>query len=102
MTVKNELLGLVYGAIEERNQTVPKELYLEQSPDTVLFGDTARMDSLGLVSLILAVEEKIADDYGIPVSIADEKALSQTHSPFKTVGSLSEYIGTLLDEAADD
>jgi D-alanine--poly(phosphoribitol) ligase subunit 2 len=59
--------------------------------DTSLFGPTGLLDSVGLVSLVLAVEQEISDLLGVSVSLADEKALSQRHSPFRTIGTLVDY-----------
>lgn len=59
--------------------------------DTPLFGASGLLDSLGLVSLVLALEQEIADRLGATVALADDKALSQKHSPFRTVGTLADY-----------
>jgi hypothetical protein len=42
------------------------------------------------------VEQAIQDQYGIAVTLADEKALSQKNSPFKTIGTLADYAGNLI------
>lgn len=59
--------------------------------DTRLFGASGLFDSVGLVSLVLAIEQEVADRFGVNVALADEKALSQKHSPFRTVGALADY-----------
>jgi D-alanine--poly(phosphoribitol) ligase subunit 2 len=59
--------------------------------DTPLFGQEGVLDSLGLVTLVVAVEQAIEDQYRILVSLADEKALSQKNSPFRTVSTLADY-----------
>lgn len=63
---------------------------------TRLFGSEGALDSLGLVSLIVGVEQALQDELGVTVSLADEKALSQRHSPYRTVGSLAEYAANLM------
>lgn len=63
-----------------------------------LFGDNGILDSMSLVSLIVAVEQDVEDEFGEEITIADAKAMSQKNSPFKTVGSLAEYIEKLLNE----
>jgi D-alanine--poly(phosphoribitol) ligase subunit 2 len=70
-----------------------EEVLLEQdlTPDTVLYGDQGLLDSMGLVSLVIAVEQAIEDEFEISVGLADEKALSQAKSPYRTIGSLAEY-----------
>jgi len=67
--------------------------------ETRLFGRAGLLDSLGLVTLVVAVEQAIADEYGVSVSLADDRALSQRNSPYRTVGSLAEYAAGLLDGA---
>ncbi len=64
--------------------------------DTPLFGSEGVLDSLGLVSLIVAVEQGIEDRFGMGVTLADEKALSQRHSPYRTVRTLADYAGRAL------
>jgi acyl carrier protein len=65
---------------------------------TVLFGMDSFLDSIGLVTIIVEVESKIFEDLNINVSLSDEKAMSQTHSPFKTIESLTTYIVNSLTE----
>ncbi len=67
--------------------------------DTRLFGREGLLDSMGLVTLVVAVEQAIEDEYGVSVSLADDRALSQRTSPFRTVGSLADYAARLLDGA---
>lgn len=59
--------------------------------DTVLVGQGARLDSLGLVTLIVDVEQRIGDEAGVRVTLADERAMSAAKSPFRTVGSLVDH-----------
>ena len=70
--------------------------------DTILFGGNSKLDSLGLINLIIAVEQNIEDEFNISITLADEKAMSQDESPFESVASLSNYIELLLNENSDD
>lgn len=98
MTNQNQILRLIFSAVNEINQQLPKDQQLVKSIDTVLFGQQGKLDSLGLVNLIVATEQKIEEELGVAITIADEKAMSQKHNPFKTIGSLSDYISLLLKE----
>jgi acyl carrier protein len=51
-----------------------------------------RLDSLGLVTLVVDLEERLEDELDLPVSLATEHALSRRHSPFRTVGTLTAYV----------
>ena len=66
--------------------------------DTMLFGKSGLLDSMGLVSMIVAVEQDIEDMFNKTITIADSKAMSQKHSPFATVGSLAEYVTVLIKD----
>ncbi len=76
------------GAVLEEGAGQPQGL----SPETRLIGRDAVLDSLGLVTLIVDVEDRLRTDRGIAVALADDAAMSSTRSPFRTVQSLSEYV----------
>jgi hypothetical protein len=46
---------------------------------------------MGLVSLIVAVEQGVEDRFGKTVALADERALSRSASPYRTVATLADY-----------
>lgn len=101
-TVSQEyVIRVVFDAIDEVNEQIPHGQRLEKSVDTILFGQSGKLDSLGLVDLIVTTERKIEEEFGVTVALADERALSQKNSPFRTVASLAGYIVTLLTEKAD-
>ena len=54
---------------------------------------------MGLVSLIVAVEESVSDEFGVEITLADQRAMSQEKSPFLSSASLAEYAGKLIAEA---
>jgi acyl carrier protein len=65
---------------------------------TRLIGSKAVLDSMGLVSLLIDVEQKINESHNINITIADERAMSQEKSPFRTVNTLTEYVDMLIQE----
>lgn len=95
---RENVTRLIYGVIDDLNAQFPDESKLEKRSSFVLFGDSGSLDSLGLVSLIVAVEDKINEEYGFTISLADEKAMSQESSPFKTIGTLVEYLSVLIND----
>jgi acyl carrier protein len=64
--------------------------------NTPLFSSNGIVDSLGLVQLIADIEEEIYQATGKQITIADEKAMSQKISPFRSVSSLAGYIESQL------
>jgi acyl carrier protein len=66
--------------------------------DLKIFGSEGVLDSMGLVNLVVLLEERIQDEYDVDITIADDRAMSQNKSPFRTIGYLAEYIERLLRE----
>ena len=90
--------NLIITSVKEINEQLPQEQQLGQSTKTVLFGKDGKLDSLGLVSLIIIIEQNIEDKYDVSITIADERAMSQKRNPFRTIGALADYIDALLKE----
>ena len=101
MEIKEKILEAVYDAIREVNEQIDEDQQLELSSETILVGDGSNLDSIGLVSLIVTAEQNIEDMFGLSLTLADEKALSQKKSPFRTVGSLVDYVELLINEGAE-
>ena len=95
---KERVLQLIYDAIDELNPTLKPDRQVEKAPDTVLFGEGSTLESLGLVSLIVGTEQRVADDLGVTITIVNEKAMSMRNSPFRTVETLTEYVTELIAE----
>ncbi len=68
--------------------------------ETVIVGKDAIVDSLGVVSLVVEVEQRLEAEHNLGVTLASEKAMSQRTSPFRTVGVLADYICQVATEEA--
>lgn len=101
MDANHKIVDIIYAAVEQHNATAPNDSRLEPSPDTVLFGSEGKLDSLQFVSFIFEIEATIQEEYQVGVSIFNEQTLSQTPSPFRTLGSLAAHIAVLLKEGAN-
>lgn len=80
--------------LDQSGEPIPSDI----TEDTVLVGANAVLDSLGVVSLIVEVEQRLELDYNVSLTLANDRAMSQRNSPFRTIGVLADYIGTLLTE----
>ncbi|MCF6243224.1 MAG: hypothetical protein L3J74_18040 [Bacteroidales bacterium] len=84
---KNEAIQIVIeavkGYIDDENVPVNAE--------TVLLGNNAVVDSIGLVNLIVDIESALAEK-DIEVTLTSEDAMSRRKSPFRSVDTLSDYI----------
>ena len=60
--------------------------------NTKLYGIGGNLDSLALVSFISDLEERLREEFGLNISLANEKTMSARHSPFRDVTTIKEYI----------
>ena len=98
MAEKNTVLEIIYTALDTLNPELPEEQRLEKSEDTPLYGKGSTLDSLGLVGFIVALETRLQDELGATVSITGTRALARKDSPFRTLGTLADYVAALLNE----
>ncbi len=89
--MKDRIETAIFEAMDEVNAVLPDSMQLERTFDAVIFGRGGKLDSLGLVNFVLAVEEKLTT-LGLNVSLTDERAMSQTRSPFRTVAALTAFV----------
>ena len=85
-------LELVRAAIADVNAQSEGEDKIGTTEDTALFGGDSCIDSLVLVNLFVAIEERIEDETGQVVVIVNEEALNDDTHPFRTIGSIARYI----------
>ena len=96
MKTKNEIIEIILNSIEEVN--TQNGANLSKNLNEKLFGKGSELDSLGLVNLIVTIEGNINELYETNISIADEKAMSQKHSPFRSIETLADYIFSMLKD----
>jgi len=96
---KDEIVSVIFDSVDEFNEQVEETQRLVKANNTVLFGESGNLDSLGLVNFIVATEQKIEEVFDVSLTLADEKAMSQRNSPFRTIETMAEYISELLMES---
>jgi len=90
------VLEAIYQTIGELNDQLPEEERLPASRDTVLMGEKGRLDSLGLINLLVGVEDRLATTLGRRVMVFDETLLADPEGPLSTVGALADHIAAGL------
>ncbi len=96
--MRDRAIKVIYSAFDLINSEKGSEGKLIESEETSLMGQGTSLDSFELVGLVLSVEGKIAEEFGMAVTLADEKAMSQRSSPFRTVATMADYIVQLIEE----
>ena len=94
MTSK-EIEAIVLEAVRNLNSARTPESQVEVSPQAALFGPGSPLDSLGLVALLIDVEEALSDR-GFDITLSDARAMSRSASPFRNVPAFVGYIRDTL------
>lgn len=98
MVTKDEVLAVIYAAMESLNEELDDDHKIPLEPETKLFGADATIDSLSLVSVIIDVESGASDALGFPVVLTDDRAINEPVSPFTSPEALANYIMILVAE----
>jgi len=93
---QEKIIAIIIECLKELNEELENQDLENPTQKTRLYGAKGTLDSLALVSFITDLEEMISDEFDIDIILADEKAMSQTSSPFRTVETLAIYIENLI------
>ena len=90
MRNKEKFLEIIYKCSEELNKQLSEEGKITLEESTTLIGENSSLDSLGIVMLMISIEEHIANT-GISVTIMDVLTESD-EPPFETIGEMSLWL----------
>lgn len=94
---QSDIQNIIFDAITMANHARQDDQQIPLAADTALYGTDGHLDSMALVAFLIDIEEALLDQE-IQISLSDERAMSQTRSPFRSVATLLEYINTLIQE----
>jgi len=94
---RQQLLDIIWLGLREEGANPP-----EPPPADLdslrLIGRDALVRSVGLVALLVGLEQRLAEEFHVEVSLMDERAMSQSRSPFRSVAALLEHLGNRVAE----
>jgi acyl carrier protein len=88
---RNEVTSIVVECIHQLNRSRREADRIVPTLDAPLFGEGSSLDSIGLVSLVLDLEDSF-QACGYELSLSDSRAMSRRQSPYRTVQSLIDFI----------
>ena len=94
MLNKDEFLEIIYECAAELNKQLPEEDKVALEETAAIVGENSSLDSLGIVILMVSIEEHIANR-GISVHILDVLTESD-EPPFVTIGDMSLWLSEEL------
>jgi acyl carrier protein len=95
---RSDIEEVVLSALRNTNLARDPDNQLTVSPEAPIYGPDSALDSLGLVALIIDIEEGLGNR-GLDVVLTDAHAMSQTRSPFRDVPALVNYLCDLCAQA---
>jgi acyl carrier protein len=57
-----------------------------------ILGGNSPFDSMHVVNIIVLIEEEVSDTFDVDITLANEHTMSQSKSPFRSIGTLADYI----------
>lgn len=93
----SQIQAVVLRAMERINLSRRPDDRLDVAADAAIFGPGSPLDSLGLVALLMEIEEGL-QDAGLDVTLNDARAMSQGRSQFRDVPSLVAFITGAMAE----
>ncbi|MBA7642534.1 hypothetical protein ES703_50229 [subsurface metagenome] len=92
MVDKETIIGSLLAAVDDLNRQLPKESQIERSTGTVLSGEGGQLDSLGIINFIIAVEQKVEDEFHTVIMLTDDMLLSAADGPLRTIDTLADFL----------
>jgi acyl carrier protein len=99
---REDITDIVFAAMRNSNRARPADAQLDVSTDALLFASGSPLDSLGLVTLLMDVEDLVAERGGRLITLSDERAMSRKQSPFRDVPSLVDHIEEILAQRSSN
>jgi acyl carrier protein len=99
--LREDIVALVYSAIDEVDPVTTSGSPLDKSPEARLLGSDKGVDSLTFVNLVVAIEEQIQKKFGKSVVLVDEDNMAMDEHPFRTIGTMAGYIERVLNKVLD-
>jgi hypothetical protein len=95
---RENIINLLLSTLEVHFNEINEPVDLSERENIKLFGGDGLLDSIGLVSFVVEVEESLEDEFNVSVILADEKAMSRRTSPFARISYLADYILEVVNE----
>lgn len=96
MPTENDVLVEICAAIRDFNRQLAPDARLAESPDTILIGEGGQLDSLGLINLLVMLEDALGERFGGRVVLLDENIMTSDSGPLRSVGTLASHVASQL------
>jgi acyl carrier protein len=98
MEAGEEIVGIIFEALASVNELLPDEKKVSPTADGALFGRPGKLDSLGLVRLLVTIEQLLEEKYSVTIIFGEDRDRWPELQPFRSVRTLANYIAVLVKE----
>jgi acyl carrier protein len=100
---KDKIEKIVFSVIDEYNAFHSEQQHLEKNTDAVLFSrpgftKQGKLDSIGLINLLVMLEEKMKTGLGDTFKLNIELLIQEKESKLKNISSLIDHLMALAKE----
>ena len=89
---RETIKDVIFSAAKSFNTTQDPNSQIVLDEATVLIGQGAAIDSMGLVSLLIEIEQQLQEKLQLSVNFTSEKAMAARVSPFRRIRTVIEFI----------
>ena len=95
--INETIRRIVEDSLAELNEQRSKDLQLSFEENCVLYGKGGKLDSLGLVQFIVALEQRCESQFGSRPNLAALSEHSEKGSPFSNINDLCIYLTAMYN-----
>lgn len=96
--LENMVIDSLKDIMEEYDSDEEFKSDFEVTSKSRIYGGDSPLDSMAVVSMIVDLESRLAEELDFEISIVDERAMSQMGNPFRDVPSIVDYLLVLYQE----
>ena len=104
MSAKGRVEQIVSHSIDEVNQHRTMDGLIGKGPEVQLFGEGGCLDSMGVISLLVMLEEEVEREFKAPLSLVEDETVVGSmdgEGSVRTVEDLVAHVTALIGGAAD-
>ena len=90
--MNEKIESLIKEAIQDLTEQQDAPMLVALDGDTPLYGKNGLLDSVGLVSLVVAVEQAIEDEFDVMVPVNKALEIKTLEELYRTVANMDDFL----------
>lgn len=89
---KEDVADAIINCIRIVNQMSSPDRRLQESADAILVGEGGNLDSLGLINLLVSIEDELSTRFELDVALLDDELMTSNNGALRSVETLASWI----------